>query len=125
LLISYFKEEPVVIPMRIQIVFNQQIKLLLVFETAIGSAKVTAFEVRIYIVFLKQNFLLLALEFFEELPVVIDQRVNTFKFAQESFAVATICFEFVVNASEFFLAKILLEGEILAVDYLEFQFARI
>jgi hypothetical protein len=111
--------------MRIQIVFNQQIKLFLVFETAIGSAKVTAFEVRIYIVFLKQNFLLLALEFFEELPVVIDQRVNTFKFAQESFAVATICFEFVVNASEFFLAKILLEGEILAVDYLEFQFARI
>lgn len=81
LLISYFKEEPVVVAVRIQIVLDQQVELLLVFEAAIGSAKVAALKIRIYAVFLEQDFLLLGFEFFEELPVVIDQRINTFKFA--------------------------------------------
>lgn len=73
------KEEPIIITVGVDIIFDQKVELIFLLNAYKGFAQISRLKVGVYFILfwlLMQNSLLLKL--FKIFPIIIDQRVNTF-----------------------------------------------
>lgn len=104
-------KEPIIVTIRIYIIFDKKIVLMLFLVIFINFTDVTILKIRIYSIDLQSSMTMsriMGLKLFEILPVVIDKRINSLESSQEGFIIISIEFEFVINALEFTFIKILL-----------------
>ena len=121
--VSETVEKPIVVAVGIQIILDKQVVLRLFFAAHVSSTNVTAFKVRIDIISInsKRRFLLL-FQLFIALPVVIDQRVDSFVPPLKGFAVSAVGLQLIVDAFELTFEKVLIQWQILAVCQFKLQF---
>ena len=89
------EEEPVVVPVGVDIVLDHQVVLPLLLITPVRTAKIATLEVGVNAVVLH----LLpppGLELLKILPVIVDQRIDPLQPSQEGLIIAPVTLQFVV-----------------------------
>ena len=87
------KKKPIVVAISIEIIFNKQmvLSILTLLYIEISSTNIPRLKVRINNIppIMRIAFLFM-LEFLEEFPIVIDQRIDAFEFTDERFVIIAV-----------------------------------
>ena len=121
LLVPASEEEPIVVSVSIQVVFDKQVVLQLRdVGVHIGPADIAALEVGINTFLTLVEQLHLHLQLLKRLPVVVDEQVDAFEFAEEGLAVIAVGGQFVIDAFVFLPGEVLFKRKILTIGNPQF-----